>query len=295
MHSNLPARSSLLVLLLAPLAAQRPDATFEWQKRTTTITYGAVPVGKHHLGELTVGQSWRLGNNEASTWQVGMPLLVGDAWLAPGQYRVTFVRDGEGKGSLVADGSAHALGAGADVRLSGDIEQTGKESKKLQLEWQKDGKADAGNQGAQLVVQFGPTQWRGTALALGHKEHKLGGGRLLAFQVPADRVERGAVPVATLSLGKDDKQAFNLVLSGATARLVPWMQAPTDSFGFGDVKPPAGEQTTEGKVTELAAPAAAAPVWTVREAKLQKDELRVVADYGSKAVEITVPVPKAPK
>lgn len=289
-------RHALLALFALPLAtlpAQRPDATFEWQKRATAITYGAVPVGKHHLGELAIGQTWRLGNNLASTWQVEMPLLVGDAWIAPGQYRVSFVRVGETQGALLADGSGKALD-GADARVGGEITEAGKESKKLAIEWQKEGKPTDGNQTARVVVQFGPTQWRGEVLALGHKEHKVTGAKLMAFHVPAERVEQGAVPVATLARGKDAETTWNLVLSGTTARLVPWMQAPTEQFGFGAVTAP--EVAAEGTVTvrDEAAEGEQA-TFAVREAKLQKDELRVVAAYGKKTIEIVVPMPKAPK
>jgi hypothetical protein len=296
MHQNAILPFASAVLALAPLAAQRPDATLDWQKRATTITYGAVASGKHHLGELAIGQSWRLGQNEASTWRVGMPLLLGEQWLAPGAYRVAFHRSDETTGALVADGSGHALVGGADARMTGAIEPAAKETKRLQIEWQKDGKPEAGNQAARVVVQFGASQWRGTALVLGHTEHKVPGGRLLAFHVPAARIDQGAVPIATLALGKDDAQAFNLILDGTTARLVPWMQAPTDSFGFGKVTPPDAAQVREGKATELEpSPGEPPAVLKVREATLQKGELRVVAACGSKAIEVVVPAPKAAK
>lgn len=275
------------------LLAQRPDATFEWQKRSTAIRYGAVPVGKHSLTELAVGATWRLGNNEASTWQVDMPLLAGDRWIAPGQYRVTFHRTGEATGALVADGSGQVVG-GSDAQMTGEIATAGKEAKKLTLAWEKHGAAANGNQTAQLTVQFGPTQWRGSVLALGHKEHKVTGGRLIAFSVPAEQVT-GAVPIAVLSRGKDgDKGTWNLVLDGDKARLVPWMQAPTDSFGFGAVEPPADALQTEGSAKEQDGQAnEAAAVLTVREAQLAKKELRLLASYGKKTVEIVVPEPDA--
>lgn len=287
---------SVLVLVPSLLPAQRPDATFTWQKRECAITYGAVPVGKHDLGELAVGESWRLGFNEASTWQVGMPLLAGDAWIAPGQYRVTFVRDGEDSGSLVAAGCGNVLGS-ADARVAGEIARAGNASRKLQIEWSKDGKAEHGNQAANVVVQFGPSRWSGRVLALGHEAHKIAGGKLLTFHVPAERLEQGAVPAAVLLRGNDgDKGAWNLVLTPQKARLVPWMQAPTDDHGFGQVEPPDAACTTEGSVTELDGEAAAeAPVLTVRTVKLAGGELRLVAAYGKKQVEVVVPEPKATK
>jgi hypothetical protein len=284
---------SSLALVPSLLPAQRPDATFEWQKRSTAIRYGAVPVGKHSLAELAIGASWRLGNNEASTWQVGMPLLAGEHWIAPGEYRVTFHRTGETAGTLVADGSGQALVGTADAEITGEIETAGKESKKLVVEWNKDGAGSTGNQPARLAVQFGSTQWRGSLLVLGHKEHKIAGGKLLAFHVPAEHLDKGAVPVATLSKGKDgDKGTWNLVLSGKTARLVPWMKAPTDSFGFGEVVPPVATLQSEGTVTDLEGEAAAeVPLLTVRDARLAKGELRLVATYGKKSIEIVVPEP----
>jgi hypothetical protein len=46
----------------------------------------------------------------------------------------------------------------------------------------------------------------------------------------------------------DDPVGWNLVVSKTEAQLVPWMQAPTDSFGFGAVQPPAQARIRKGSV-----------------------------------------------
>lgn len=105
-----PTTLLMLLLVAAPLAAQRDTPTIKLQKRSSTITYGAVPFGKHSLSELQVGVSWRLGMNNASTWRTEMPVLIGKQLLAPGEYRIHLKRlDGERCG-LEVHGSALALG-----------------------------------------------------------------------------------------------------------------------------------------------------------------------------------------
>src|SRR5262245_60357479 len=104
--------ATAFLLTLVTLPAQRPEATFEWQKRTTTIAYGAGPAGKHGLAELPVGETWRLGMNEASTMQLSMPMLAGDAWVAPGHYRINLARTDETHCDIAVAGSERALGPG---------------------------------------------------------------------------------------------------------------------------------------------------------------------------------------
>jgi hypothetical protein len=288
--------ATAFLLTLASLPAQRPEATFEWQKRTTTIAYGAVPVGKHGLGELPVGETWRLGFNEASTMQLSMPMFAGDAWVAPGHYRINLVRTDETHCNIAVAGSQHAVGS-SEGRVPGEIKKAAKPGKKLSIEWAKNGAPVAGNQSAKIVVQFGENEWQGEVLLLGNKTVNVPGGRLAVFSVPAQRIdarEKEPVPIAVLSKGKDgDQGSWNLVLGKSDVHLVPWMEAPTEQFGFGAITPPDEKQKTAGTVT--ASPLgtdAALEAMELRESSLAKGELRLVVACGKESFEIKVPEPK---
>jgi hypothetical protein len=283
-----------LLLLALPLAAQRPDATFEHQKRATTITYGAVPVGQHSLAELQVGQAWRMGMNEASTWRLDMPLVAGDKVIAPGAYRVQLQRTGETTAELLANGSGRALGGNGDGQVPGQIGKAGKPAKKLAVEWRKKGAAAHGNQPAQVAVQFGEHEWLGDVTVIGGKELKLGGGwKAVAFTVPAEVLAAGPAAVATLERGD---QRWNVVLGKDSVKLVPWMQAPTESFGFGEVKGPDESATTTGKVEPLEQKVDKPwPVLEVLSAKAEKGEVRLELAHGTEAVRVTLPEPKGKK
>jgi hypothetical protein len=285
-----------LFALAAALPAQRPTPTFEWQKRTTTIAYGAVPLGKHSIAELPVGQTWRLGMGEASTWQLGMPVLVGDAVIAPGTYRINLERTDETHCAIVVNGSNQALGGGSEARVVGELGKVAKPSKKLEIEWQKHGAAAAGNQPARIVLQFGETGWQGDATIVGHKPATLGAWKLAVFTLPQALVEardKVAVPVAALSRGKEG-EGWNLVLGKDEAKLVPWMEAPTDQFGFGAVVPPDAKATTSGALT-TAEIKVAKPYETVEllASALQKGEITLSLGVGQQSLDVRVPEPKA--
>ena len=46
----------VVACLAMPAQAQRPTASFEWQKHEAGVTYGVPRVGKHTLDELAVGK-----------------------------------------------------------------------------------------------------------------------------------------------------------------------------------------------------------------------------------------------
>lgn len=287
--------ATAFLLTLASLPAQRPEVTFEWQKRTTTIAYGAVPVGKHGLGELPVGETWRLGMNEASTMQLTMPMFAGDAWVAPGHYRINLVRTDETHCAIAVAGSEHALNR--EGRVPGEIKKATKPGKKLSIEWAKNGAPVAGNQAAKIVVQFGEHEWQGEVLLLGNKTVNVSGGRLSVFSVPSPRIdarEKEPVPIAVFSKGKDgDQGSWNLVLGKSDVHLVPWMEAPTEQFGFGAITPPDQKLKTTGTVTASALGTdAALEAVELRESSLTKGELRLVVACGKESLEIRVPEPK---
>jgi len=291
-----PTLIAAALLLPATLLAQRDDPTLAWEKRNTTIAYGAVPVGRHTLAELEIGGTWRLGMNEASTWSTEMPLLVGDRLLPPGEYRVNLQRLDEKRCALVANGSGLALGGGGDVRVEGELADAKKKTKKLELEWEKGATKDQPGLGATIHVRFGEHAWSGETTLLGGKTTKLGKFQLTVFTVPAKLVEgrkTSPVPVATLSKGKAKSlEAWNLVLNGDEAKLVPWMTAPTDSFGFGEIEPPDGERTSTGSVAAADAqvdePIAALELVA---SSLDKDRIEVVLRAGKETLTVAIDVP----
>lgn len=279
------------LLIAAAVGAQRPAPTIDWQKRLAVIEYGAVPVGKHTLAELAIGSTWRLGMNEASTLRLELPVLAGDAVLAPGSYRIQLQRTGETACSLLVNGSGQALG-GTDGAVPGDLGKADKSVKKLSVEWHKRGGARQGNQPAQIVVQFGADEWVGDVTLVGHKAVSLPGWKLAVFSLPTEVLERGAaVPVATL--GKGD-QVWNVVYGPQVARLVPCMAAPTASFGFGEVVPPDAGLTTTGEVGQLDLKVQA-PRATLEPlgASIAKGQTVLDLGYGTEAVRLMLPEPKA--
>lgn len=147
------------------------------------------------------------------------------------------------------------------------------------------------------MVQFGDHEWQGEVLLLGNKTVNVTGGKLAVFSVPSQRIEareKEPVPVAVLSKGKDgDQGSWNLVLGKSEASLVPWMEAPTEQFGFGAITPPDQKQKTTGTVTASALGTdAALEAVELSESSLTKGELRLVVACGKESFEIRVPEPK---
>ena len=278
-----------LLLLAAAGVAQKP--TFEWQKRSATIDYGSVPVGKHSLAELPVGQGWRLGANQTTVLRLLMPAIVGDAVLAPGAYAVQLQRTAEATCALVATGS--------DVRIEGPLGKAAKPGKKLVIDWLKDGAAKTGNQPAKVVVQFGENEWSGAVTFPGNKTAAVGAWKLAVFSLPTALLEaRDKKPVPVASLSKSDDEGFNLVLGKDEVRLVPWSQASTGGGGGGGAgaAPPAGSEGTTGTVEplEIKVPTAHEVVEHLS-AKAAKGEIVVEIAFGKEGLRLTVPEPKAQK
>lgn len=252
-------RSVLVVIItLSSALAQRESAKLEFQKRSTAIAYGAVRVGKHSLDSLEIGGTWRLGNNEASTWRLDMPIVASGVVLPPGEYRVNLIREAADRLALNLVGTRHALGADRDLRVPGALSTNGKPSENLAIRLASATKPKKGavQLDAQLAVDFGSSHWQAElALLSGEQNTKLGRGWTLEiFAVPGDLVTaRGATPLAVGALRKksaDDKapQAWNLILAGDEARLVPWMTAPTEQFGFAEPTAPDPEWIRRGTI-----------------------------------------------
>jgi len=249
---------ALLLLAAAPLAAQRSASTFKLQKRSSTISYGAVPVGKHSLSELHVGDTWRLGMNNASTWRTEMPVLIGKQLLAPGEYRIHLKRLADERCGLEIHGSALALGDGEELRLDGALKAIKKKAKKLSIAWRKGAINKSSNhKGAKVVdsqvatvaIQFGEHEWTGDVLLIGGESRKLGKYRLTVFAVPYEQLivrHKQPVPIAVITKGKS--VAFQVVLNGFEVVVRPWLQVPSARNGFAEFEAPVAALTTSGRL-----------------------------------------------
>jgi hypothetical protein len=126
----------------------------------------------------------------------------------------------------------------------------------------------------------------------GHQAASAGALKLQVFALPAAAVAaraRSPVPIAAVHRGKE---SWNLVLGDGTARLVPWLQAPTEHYGFGAVVPPAAAATTSGTVAATAREGAAAAVVALLACRSQRGELQLDVVVGSETLRIAVPEPK---
>jgi hypothetical protein len=285
----------LPLLLASVLPAQKAEAVFEWQKRAAKIGYESLPIGTHSLEKLKVGAPWRMGaTHDASTMQPAMPILVGDSCIAPGAYRITFLRQDETTCAISVDGSAAALGGSGAVLVPGVLGKTPKAANKLKIELAKKGAAVAGNQPAQILVQFGADEWRGEVTAVGNKLVALPGGKLAVFSMPTACIEKGAAAIATWSTSKDADGSWNVVLEGDKVRLVPWMQAP--KVIEDTVVEPDSARVIQGTVKALdQKPEKELAVLELREATLVKGEMRLVVAFGTRVLECKLPEPKKGK
>lgn len=282
-----------LSLLATALPAQRGKPTLDWQKRTTSIDYGAVPLGKHGLDELKVGDQWRLGMGDATRWSLQMPALLGDKVVPPGEYRLRLQRLDEKKCAVVVQGS-HLVVGGEDLRIDGELGKTNKPSKKLAIDFDKGASKDKVTLPVQLKVQFGETEWKGALALVGSKTSKVGGYQLTVFALPAAAVaarDKAPAPVAVLSKGDDN---WNVMLGAGEAKLVPWLVIPADNFA--ELKGPDADAEVVGKVEAADAQVDKEVEFVeLRSAALQKGELVLQLAAGKQTFAVTLPEPKAKK
>ena len=288
MSHRLAVQHSLLLAALFAAAASAQKPTFEWQKRAASIDYGSVPLGKHSLAELPIGGSWRLGANQATVLRLAMPAIVGETVVAPGSYEVQLQRTAEDKCTLVS---------GDGLRIEGPLGRPAKPTKKLIIDWQKDGAAKASAQAAKLVVQFGENEWSGAMLFPGSKTVPAGAWKLTVFSLPASLLAaRDSKPVPVAVLQKDDEHAFNLVLGKDDVKLVPWSTADTKDRHGAAAAPAAAVEGHKGTVEALTLdkPAKREQLEHLK-ASLAKGELMVELAFGDEAVRVKVPEPKEAK
>lgn len=293
------ASTLVLSLLAASVWAQKATTALDWQSQALQIHYEALPVGEHSLAKLEVGKRWRLGaSHDPSTLVAMNPILVGDAWIAPGRYRVQLYRDTETVCTLVPEGAEHAVGKTELLRMPGTIAALPKPASHLAIELSKKGKETSGNQEAEVEIRFGNDGWRGGCLVVGGKTTTLAGARLVTFQVATTHLARGPVPIATLHKDGENPASWNVLLDQDRVVLMPWLPLPKTNFA--KIEAPEPSAAIAGKVTrrELADAKPADPkqadVLELREATLAKGELRLVVAYGKTQLECTFPEPQAP-
>jgi hypothetical protein len=194
--------------------------------------------------------------------------------------------------ALMVASSGAALTSTGDGRIDGKLGKAGKPTKKLDIQWRKKGALEAGNQPVQIVAQFGADEWVGEAVAIGHEPINLPGWKAVLFTVPAARLEAGLpTPVATLARG--DEQ-WNLIVAKDEVKLVPWMQAPTEQFGFGEVKSPDAARIVTGTRAPLDEKVdTALATLDLIAARKEKGELHLTIGYGKERATLTVAEPKA--
>jgi hypothetical protein len=301
-------RLILGLLVLAPaVIAQREEAEVEWQKRHARISYGVVGVGRHKLDALQIGGDWRMGRNEASTLESEMALIVGDQIVVPGSYRAKVGRQGEREFSLQIDGGAagEAPSSTSPVHAKAELVKPDKPSKTLEIGFKADGKSNGTVQPAKVAITFGDNRVVADLSLVGTKSQKAGGFTVDAFLLPADLVEKRvadgkATPVLALKkeTGKKKPQfhVWNLVVSKDSAELWPAPTAPTESYGFGDVK--ALDATTMVKATSVAWADAtdAKPALEITKVEGGKGKgLTLVLHAGKRTCTIAIPEPKTPQ
>lgn len=249
---------AVCAILPSVTTAQRTTAKLSWKKHEVAVEYGAVRVGGHSLSDLPIGGDWRLGMNEASQIRLSVPLVAGDTIAAPGSYRVKIFRPAEDQLQLLLEGSGYALGMeGANLAFDGTIvEPQGKPSKKLEIAWTKPA-AKKPNCESTLEVRFGETGLDVPVMALATMAQKGKSFTATAFAWPSDVVNSRAkrsqpTPIAVVRPKRkpknDEPDGYNLVIEGESAKLIPLMAAPTDSFGFGAVQAPSAAHVIEGEV-----------------------------------------------
>ncbi|MBL8754129.1 MAG: hypothetical protein JNK15_12585 [Planctomycetes bacterium] len=286
-----------LSLPVAALPAQKANATLVGKPPTLEIRYESLPVGEHSLAELGVGKKWRLGSShDASTLQTSTPLLAGDAWIAPGCYRVQLYRDSETSCSLWPEGAEHALLQVEPIRIAGKLGTLPKPAAHLAIELRPQGQLAPGKLTADVELRFGADQWLGSVVVLGSEVVALPGAQLTTFRVPASRLGQGPVPIATLQQNQGNQVAarWNVLWTSGKVRLVPWREPPATNFGRIDPIDPGA--VLECRVTSLPFVGdQPLEVLELREPTLERGELRWVVAFGTTRVECRVQEPALPK
>lgn len=297
MHLTRAFGISLLTLLVAVrLPAQRSKPTLTWQDATAAIDYGVVPLGKHGLSELKIGDQWRLGQGDATRLSLQMPVLVGETVVPPGEYRLRLNRVADSKCSVSLQGTQFVLGQ--EVQVDGELGKVPKPAKKLAIDWLKGQSKDKYTLPVQLLVQFGDSDWKGAIDVYGSKRGKVGAYELVTFALPADALKRRAkqpIAVATMhkKSGPDAAQFYTVLLGADEVKVVPWTAVPADNFA--ELAGPSEFNIVKGKVeSSPVAGDAVVPFLELRGAQLQKGTLSLQFAVDKEVLTLTVGEPKDP-
>jgi hypothetical protein len=290
----------IVACFATPAQAQRPTASFEWQKHEAGVTYGVPRVGKHTLDELAVGKPWRMGAFNASTLATTAPLIVGDSVVAPGVFRVQVARTGPEKFELLIEGAGTAVEAGGDdVHAPATMAQAKVANDKLEISLAPvKEQPDPELRALALLVQYGAPTLTVPMTIVGTQPMKVKGFTALdVFKLPEPWLSKRLnlkkhTPVATLvrsgKIGNGESDRLNLMLGEDDVVLLPAMLPSTENNGFGAIPKPDGLWTFHGKVTwsESKKPA---PLFHVESAEVEKDgTLHVVASLGARSADIRV-------
>ena len=290
----------VLACAAAPAQAQRPTASFEWQKHEAGVTYGVPRVGKHTLDELEVGDSWRMGAFNASNLVTTAPLIVGDSVVAPGAFRVKVGRPGAEKFELLIEGAGTAVEAGGDdVHAPATMTQAKTPNEKLEISLAPvKEQPDPELRALALLIQYGAPQLTVPMTIVGTQPMKVKGFAALdVFKLPEPWLSKRLdlkkhTPVATLvrsgKVGNGESDRLNLMLGEDDVVLIPALLAPTENNGFGAIPKPDGLWTFQGKVT-WSASKKPSPLFHVESAEVEKDgTLHMVASLGERSADIRV-------
>jgi hypothetical protein len=298
--------ASLATVVVPPLAAQRKDAEAEFQKRKITISYGAVPVGRNKVDDLAVGTNWRMGNNHASTITTQMPVMSGDVIVVPGSYRVNIARPQQDAFALNVDGGDAAftpLGGGQPTQIPGKLDKLQPGSKSLEVVVKPEGKATPAGQPVKVLVDFGENRLTVPMTLIGTSSTKSGTWTLDTFAIPSDVLEKRladgkATPIAALKKETGDRKAplvLNVLLTKDGASLAHAMEAPTEQFGFGAVKPPDPATTVKATAVTWDAAPQKKPNLALEKFEAKKGApFTIVVIAGDQRATITLPEPPAP-
>ncbi|HMS16659.1 MAG TPA: hypothetical protein PKA37_07445 [Planctomycetota bacterium] len=244
---------TLTAILTSPATAQRKTAEFKVKDKTVALEYGVVRFGRHSLAEFKPDTRWRIGKDHASVFRTEVPCFSGSNVLAPGAYRVQMIRRAGDRFELEFEGGNFGLtgraATASSVLFPAVLAVASAPAEKLEVECKAaTKKSDVLHEwNANVVVRFGEHQLTTPFSATLGKSGKSHPWTTETFSYPAawikQRMDAGErTPIAVIRRPHPHNSrktlALNLVLSKDGLESVPVPEAPTESFGFADPKPP---------------------------------------------------------
>lgn len=301
------AKHVALALLLAAgapgLARALPEeAAAEWQKRKVVLTYVPPRVGKHTLGELQVGSTWRLGAGGITTMTFDTAVITSEGIVAPGSYRVNLARTAAQEFALTVEGAGTwSAAGGADITSPGKFVEAKKPNEKLEIVCAAvKEQPDPELKSFELEIQFGVPVVTVPLTLVGTQTLAAKGFAVDAFKLPSEALEKRLKagkksPIVSLVRKGKPKEGesarLNLLLGENDVTLLPASMPPTENRGFGAIPTPDRAQTTNGKVqwSEATPPS---PNLKVESATIEDNVLHVTILVGARKGVIEVPTVK---